>query len=314
VNMEKTATIAPESPATWKADATDTLLAQRVQNGWGYRAGASAAVEPTVLASLGLLGQRHRTTSEPIEASVAESADWLAQRQEVDGAVPNDGRATGRWATTYADLLWKRLTAYPEQRRRAIDWLLARRGRAFPRDPKSPIGHDTSLIGWPWIEDTHSWVEPTALAVLALCREGLSAHARTQEGVRLILDRAVETGGWNYGNNVVFGRTLRPRPAPTGIALLALAAAGFNSSAVDRACKYLELELPRIRSAQSLCWGILGLSAWGRRPAESDRWLAETFQRARRRHEGPCQTAYLLLAAGRHSLSAFGIDEKGHLS
>ena len=39
-------------------------------------------------------------------------------------------------------------------------------------------------LGWPWVDGTHSWVEPTALALLVMGREGLSGHSRAREGVR----------------------------------------------------------------------------------------------------------------------------------
>ena len=92
--------------------------------------------------------------------------------------------------------------------------------------PRPVHGHDTSIVGWPWTSGTHSWVEPTALAVLALRREGLGTHVRVQEGIRLLRDRAIVTGGWNCGNKSTYGRALRPYPATTGLALLALAQTG----------------------------------------------------------------------------------------
>src|SRR5262249_10379671 len=141
------------------------------------------------------------------------------------------------------------------------------------------IGHDTSLIGWPWVEGTHSWLEPTALAILALAGEGLGDHPRVRDGVRLILDRAIPSGGWNYGNKAVFGRMLRPQPGPTGMALLALAgrAGGQASPAVTRALDYLRGTLPAVRAAVSLGWGVLGLRAAGACPAQAQSWLAEAY-------------------------------------
>ena len=62
----------------------------------------------------------------------------------------------------------------------------AQRGRAATR-ARAMIARSSA---GPGSSGTHSWVEPTALAVLALRREGLGSHARVQEGVRLLRDRA----------------------------------------------------------------------------------------------------------------------------
>ena len=94
----------------------------------------------------------------------------------------------------------------------------------------------------------------------------------------LMLDRAIPGGGWNYGNNVVFGHVLRPHPGPTGIALMALAAAGAGDCpAVAPAIDYLRRTLPTIRAAASLGWGVLGLKAHGVCPPDADTWLAEAY-------------------------------------
>jgi hypothetical protein len=85
------------------------------------------------------------------------------------------------------------------------------------------MGHNGMLVGWPWVSGTHSWVEPTSLALLAMGREGRAGHPRAREGVRVLIDRAIPGGGWNVGNTVVFGTRLRPSPGPSGLALLALA-------------------------------------------------------------------------------------------
>jgi len=151
-------------------------------------------------------------------------------------------------------------------------------------------------------------VVATALAVLALRRQGLAHHERTQEGLRFIANRAIATGGWNYGANVVFERNLRPHPAPTGLALLALVGTKEHAPIIDRGIAYLETALPKIRAPQSLCWGLLGLTAWAHRPPDAETWLAEAYQRSLRRGESPAQLGYLLLAAADRSLEILGIE------
>ena len=168
------------------------------------------------------------------------------------------------------------------------------------------MGHDASIVGWPWVAGTHSWVEPTAMAMLALAREGFADHPRTREGVRLLLDRAIPTGGWNLGNPIVFGTPLRPLPGPTGLALLALARLGASSKVVDQALAYLRSALAGTLAPISLGWGLLGLRAWGACPVEAEKWLASAFEKVAAREPRTVELAMLLLAAGPRSLELLG--------
>lgn len=294
----------------WESLAREELIRLRVRgDGWGYRPGTEPYVEPTVLASLALLAD---PPAKPDHHFAAESAAWLSAIQQDDGALGlSESQPTPHWPTAMALLLWSSLPGFTEERRRASLWLLGSKGTAFSKSPGEPIGHDTTIVGWSWVENTHSWVEPTSLAVLALRKEGLGREVRVREGLRLLRDRAIKTGGWNYGNNVVFGQALRPRPAPTGLALMAAAGVLPRGEVVERAIGYLEQTLPTVRSAQSLCWGILGLSAWGRRPKDAGQWLEESFAESRSRSDVGVQLAYLLLARGSSALNSFGLAKGG---
>ena len=79
------------------------------------------------------------------------------------------------------------------------------------------------------MDDTFSWVEPTAYCLLALKRArhlGVvptrDIAARVDEAERMLADRACAGGGWNYGNAHVFDKDLRPHGPTTALALLAL--------------------------------------------------------------------------------------------
>ncbi len=177
----------------------------------------------------------------------------------------------------------------------------------MPRDP-SPlgvIGHNAASIGWPWVEETHSWLEPTALAVLALCREGLADHPRVKSGVDLILDRALKGGGWNYGNSSVFGRDLRPQPGPTGLALLALKARGEDPHEAEAAVDYLRSTLPGLKAGVSLGWGILGLRAHGACPREAESWLAECYRLSTGKRDAALSIAPALLGQSASGVGLF---------
>jgi hypothetical protein len=301
---------------TWVETARETLLHFRgPAAGWGYRPETAPCVEPTVLACLGLLASdRDRRAGHP-PAEVRRSANWLTALQGQDGSLGVSATLpTPGWTTSYGVLLWAALGGYTVQRERAVHWLLGQKGIPFPILAPSEliVGHDTTIIGWPWVADTHSWLEPTALTILALRRDGRADHPRVRDGLRLIRDRAIAAGGWNCGNNIVLGRDLRPQPAPTGLALLALARVDSRTENVERAIRYLQGTLPGTRAIQSLCWGVLGLRAWGCCPEAADSWLAEACEQALRRHDSAPRLAHFLLAAGDRSLELLGMSpERG---
>jgi hypothetical protein len=92
---------------------------------------------------------------------------------------------------------------------------------------------------------------------------GKSNHPRAIEGRRLLEDRCIREGGWNYGNKVVFNHTLMPFWDTTALALLALG--DSNPELRDKNLALLERSLPEIRSLLStsmvcLCFERLGRS------------------------------------------------------
>ncbi len=281
--------------AVWRPDLCMRLrTAQRPTGGWGYSADGDGAAEPTALAALALV---------PGDAGVSESAaaalDWLVGRQCADGRVPVSAQVpVAGWPTPLAILAWRRATpasaTYADATARAVAWLLAQRGEPVPRE-QSQFDHDTTLVGWSWRKGTHSWIEPTAQAVLALQAADRGAHPRTREGVRLILDRAIHAGGWNYGNRTVLGNALRPFPATTGIALAALQAAPSDAR-IDAAVAYLLETLPQIRAPWSVGWGVIGLRARGVALRTCEPWLCRAARRLERTGAPPMYAALLLIA------------------
>lgn len=217
----------------------------------------------------------------------------LAASQLEDGRVsisPSDPDSF--WPTPLAILAWHGSTTHTEPRARAIDFLLKTSGKHWVKEDDSPLAHDTSIEGWSWIEDTHSWVEPTSLSLLALRISGLGEHVRVREGVRLLLDRQLPAGGWNYGNSFVYGKELYPQPDCTGLALSALA--GYvPRSEVGKSLKYLQGRVTQVRTPLSLGWGILGLGAWGQKPKQATAWVRECM--IRQKKQGAYDTTLLSL-------------------
>lgn len=203
-----------------------------------------------------------------------ESADRLELScARLRGEQGDDGRVwvsrehpDSYWATPLAILAWRSSSASQAAQSRAVKFLLKATGVHYPRKWGEPAAHDPLLKGWPWVADTHSWIEPTALAVIALKSTGYGQHGRVREAIRMMLDRQLPHGGWNYGNTLVFGRELRPMPESTGAALTGLAGE-VDRETVSRSLDYLQGEIDRLRTPISLGWALLGLAAWGAWPS-----------------------------------------------
>lgn len=282
-------------PDDWRHDLIERLLhAVNDSGAWGYRAGSAGSAEPTALAALALSA----TACAP--ERVTGALDWLASLQRDDGAVPISAEAEhSHWPTALTLLAWLRCAppgadTYSVRIEKALSWLLEARGQKTPPDP-AVYDHDTTLVGWSWVAGTHSWIEPTAYALLALRAADQADHPRTREGVELILDRALPDGGWNYGNRRVLEHVLRPFPATTGVALAALAGEPREAGIVA-AIDYLTEELERVRAPLSLAWGLVGLRAWDARPSQSQAWLDACARRLIEQPASPPHDALLLLA------------------
>jgi len=279
----------------WPQTIIDRLrAAQGSDGGWGYRTRGKACAEPTALACMAL---------SPIPAarlSVETGLRWLADHQRDDGGVPiAENIDVPCWPTGLAVLAWLHpptigVGDHTKNIERAVTWLCRTSGLPIPRRPEI-LGHDTTLIGWSWVQGTHSWVEPTAYATWALRQAGLAKHRRTREGIQVLLDRVITGGGWNYGNTSVLNQTLRPFPGTTGLALRALVGEPATDS-IEQSIAYLRDELRNVRAPMSLGWGVLGLAGWHRHPVEASDWLAECAATIESNEPSAIYDALLLLA------------------
>ena len=256
---------------------------QGSDGGFGPAAGRPSATEATALATLALANSNK---SHGLNGAVA----WLLEHQEPTGAwtsVP--GVAEGAWATPWALLALSEVRPGEHVPLEAgARFLVAREGSRppfwalvasalLPED--QGVGHDRTISGWPWHEGSASWVEPTALSMIALrrIRPGVpGVDARLGEGVRLLRDRRCVDGGWNYGNVTVLGEDLPPFADLTGLALMALQ---DPPEAIDsRSFEVLESLLAEEASGLALSLGILALALHG---LDADRWrlrLADRYQ------------------------------------
>jgi hypothetical protein len=285
-------------------NATPLLAQLETADHWGYHVNGPTASEPVAWACLALsIHGRHD--------AAARLARWLVRIQQPSGAIGiTENQCTPAWPTSLAILAWESTvsrgwsesrTRFQEPMRRAIRWSLAMRGSLLP--PNSNIGHDTTIAGWSWAADTHSWLEPTCFHVIALKAAGQGEHPRVRDGLRLIADRLLPAGGCNYGNTQVLGQTLLPHLQPTGIAMMALASTSVQDHRIEASLHYLASALQNEQSSSrtmptaSLCFGLLGLTAHHRRPPAAGRWLQAAYKHVIQQELSVYKLALLALAA-----------------
>lgn len=249
------------------------------------------AAEPTALACLAL------TTHNNHEAAL-RLANQLVDSQDSNGAVcALAERDTPAWTTSLAILAWTTCdqVTFASNIKRAIDWALVTQGKPADRHPD--VGHDPSILGWSWAADTHAWMEPTCMFVIALKAAGFHGHNRTREGVRMIADRLLPAGGCNYGNTMVLGQQMMPQVQSTGLAMLALAGEENKDPRVVASLDYLQNHIDPETTTSSMCYGLLGLTAHGRRPQRATDFLREAYGRELARGTSEYKLALLSLAA-----------------
>jgi hypothetical protein len=201
----------------------------------------------------------------------------LLAAQQADGCVPiAPAFHDAAWPTPFCLLAWLQDSDCVRSVDRAVEFLLNWRGAVFQNRPEV-LGHNTMLTGWPWVSNTHSWIEPTGMALLALQAAGHRDAPRCIEARELMLNRQLPGGGWNYGNTTVYHHELRPMAHSTAIALSALA--GFvDESKVERSLRYLTSVISSLRSPLSLAWALTAFQAWNSSTPDSAQWVNECLE------------------------------------
>jgi hypothetical protein len=275
------------------------------QGGFAGQTGGSYRPDATAWAAVAL-------------AAVGQGADLLkAAQARLAAAQLADGRVSlspqhpeAFWPTALAIFAWHQAADCREAQARACRFLLATTGHHWQRQADAPYEHDPALKGWPWIATTHSWVEPTSLAIISLRINGYGEHARVKEGVRLLLDRQLPSGGWNYGNTRIFGRELFPFPESTGLVLNALKGMAPQGQ-IQKSLDYLKSRLQEVRTPLALGWGVMGLASWGEKPAQAQTWIGECLDRQKRYGSYDTASLSLLIVASRAPQGLESVFTKG---
>jgi hypothetical protein len=272
----------------WNDELLDRLAAQIP---CGYHPKGPASTEPTALAALALSAASRSATA---------AMQWLAGLQTTDGSIgPTAAESAPGWPTGWAVIAALAVGAGSVRRDfdvpRAVNWMLQTAGDAATGSAE--VNQKSPPVGWPWVMGTYSWVEPTAIQVVALKAAGLAAHPRTRQAIAMLIDRLLSIGGCNYGNTVVLGQELRPHAQPTGLAMLALADQPDVDGRIARSLDYLTANLSAATTSASLSYGLIGLAAHNRFPAAARQWLQAAFRRTLSRDGAAYKLALLSLAA-----------------
>ena len=225
---------------------------------WGYAPGQKPHIEPTSLAILAYSLEPERFASERDKAVQA-----LLAASNPDGSFRLVGdRDEATWTTSLVLFVLAALKLDSPERKKAIARLL----NVYAKQPDSAQSKevhdiDMNLLGWPWAEGNFSWVEPTAWACLALRKAGHGDEPRVQQGLRLLIDRAFDDGGINYGNRTVLGKRTDPIPGPTAIMLLALQGLPDHPR-IAAAVRYLLDHAGQSQDIEHLCWAGIALAKY----------------------------------------------------
>jgi uncharacterized protein (DUF362 family) len=234
------------------------------EGGWGYAPGQPPQLEPSCLGLLALSLEPARYTD-----AIERTRRFIETNVNADGSYrPAQNRAEAVWPTSLVLLVKATLGDSGPAQQKTAGFLLGMRGRV-PDNPEAGEMHDIDLqlTGWPWGEKNFSWVEPTSWACLALRFLGQGLHPRVQEGVQMLLDRAMDAGGINYGNRRILGKMTEPIPGPTALMLLALQ--GETHPRIAAAVTYLLGQL-NTEDLEHLCWAKLALDLYRDQPGAED--------------------------------------------
>ncbi len=126
-----------------------------------------------------------------------------------------------------------------------------------------------------------------------------------QQGLRLLLDRAFDDGGINYGNRTVLGKRTDPIPGPTALMLLALQGLP-NHPRIAAAVRYLLGHAKESQDVEHLCWASIALARYVDRGVTSQD-LANLESRIIDAREGRNATHYVREAPARVALAALAL-------
>lgn len=203
----------------------DYLISAQYENGgWGYSTGQKSMVEPTAAVLLAI-------RNEPLaNNSFQRGISWLLSSQHQDGGWGiNENDPESGWQTAWALIALRYSTQNHDSITKTVEWLVTVATLDITKEEfqkqEIPKRNNIDAFIWPWLPGQAGWIEPTAMAVLAL--EGLTksrlADFRINAALRYFRQYRTADGGWNIGNAGPLDTIVLPRAYPTALVLMALA-------------------------------------------------------------------------------------------
>lgn len=200
------------------------ISAQHQSGGWGYKTGHKPVVEATSTVLLAL-------RDDPLASdSYGRGVTWLMNCQHEDGGwgINEDDPESG-WQTAWALLALIKSTQGKERINKAVAWLSAVATYSVSTEEfqmaEFPHRDNVEALVWPWLPGQVGWLEPTALAVIAL-NQAIGTPL-VAERIKIALDYFIRyrapDGGWNIGNTSPLDTIIIPRVYQTVLVLIALA-------------------------------------------------------------------------------------------
>lgn len=242
------------------------VAAANPSGGWPYYRARSSRIEPTSWALLALSGPVRPGAAPAAPAVGSAHLEFLKSIQNGSGLLVDPGSPVANFGWNGLALLALDGAGFGDEPfiDRLTAALVSSKGVPLENDP-GLAEQDNQLQAWSWIAGTFSWVEPTALAVLALKRRRErrpeAALTRIGEAERMLLDRVCPTGGWNYGNSSVLGQDLRAYVPTTALSLLALQDRA-GEPRVEMSLDWLSRHATSERSSMALSLAAICLSVF----------------------------------------------------
>jgi hypothetical protein len=203
--------------------AIDYLLsAQHNSGGWGYSTLQKPTVEPTAAVLLAL--RNEPKASHAYQKGVA----WLQSAQHQDGGwgIDQDDPESG-WQTAWALISLKFSGQSRDIIAKGMNWLSSVGTTEITKDEfqggEFPDKYSIDAYSWPWLPGQVGYVEPTAMAILALdsLMNSPIVESRINAALQYFRMNRTSIGGWDCGYAGPLDIAL-PRGYTTSLVLIAL--------------------------------------------------------------------------------------------